>query len=72
MPATPTDLFAFLDSGEEEGAEAPGGQTLDAIAEFVVDIGGGDHGEIAWRPRPRADALEEVPKAFPQQLTHLS
>ena len=39
---------------QEHGADAAGGEALDALAQFVVDVGGGDHGD--YRVRGRADS----------------
>ena len=41
------------------GADAAGGEALDAIGEFVVDVVGGHHRLIAFRSGPVLDAIED-------------
>ena len=53
------------------GADAAGGEALDALAEFVVDVGGGDHGAVAFGAGAILDAVEDSPPAFPQELANL-
>ena len=38
---------------QEHGADAAGGEAVDALAEFVVDVGGGHHGRLRVRARAR-------------------
>ena len=49
---------------QEHGADAAGGEALDAIGEFVVDVAGGDHGLFAFWPGPVLDAVEDSLPAF--------
>ena len=49
---------------QEHGADAAGGEALDAIGQFVVDVAGGHHGLIAFRTGAVLDAVEEVLPAF--------
>ena len=49
---------------QEHGADAAGGEALDALGQFVVDVAGGDHGLIAFRSGPILDAVEDPPPAF--------
>ena len=42
----------------------PAAEALDAIGEFVVDVGGGHHGLIAFGPGAVLDAIEDSPPAF--------
>ena len=51
---------------QEHGADAAGGQSLDAIGEFVVDVGGGDHGAFALGTGAVLDAAEDSPLASAQ------
>ena len=39
---------------QQHGADAAGGEALDAIGEFVVDVGGGHHGLFAFGSGPIA------------------
>jgi hypothetical protein len=48
---------------QEHGTDAAGGQALGALAEFVVDVGGGDHGDFALGSGLIGDAVEEPPPA---------
>ena len=47
-------------SEQEHGADATGDEALDALAQFVVDVGGGDHGRLALGLGARGDAVEEA------------
>ena len=49
---------------QEHGADAAGGEALDAVGEFIVDVGGGHHGLLAFGFGPIRDAFEEPPLAF--------
>ena len=49
---------------QEHGADAAGGEALDAIGQFVVDVGGGHHGLFAFGSGPILDAVEDPPLAF--------
>ena len=42
----------------------PAAEALDAIGQFVVDVGGGHHGPVAFGSGPILDALEDPPLAF--------
>ena len=46
-------------SQQEHGADAAGGEALDAVGEFVVDVGGGHHRLIAFGSGPILDAVED-------------
>ena len=52
---------------QEHGADAAGGEALDAIGEFVVDVGGGHHGLIAFGSGAILDAVEDPPPAFAEE-----
>ena len=49
---------------QEHGADAAGGEAVDALAEFVVDVGGGDHGDFAFGSGAIGDAVEDPPPAL--------
>ena len=51
---------------QEHGADAAGGEAVDALAEFVVDVAGGDHGAIAFGFGAIGDAVEDSPLASSQ------
>ena len=51
---------------QEHGADAAGTEALDAIGQFVVDVGGGHHGPIAFGSGPIRDAVEDPPPALPE------
>ena len=53
---------------QEHGADAAGGEAVDALAEFVVDVGGGDHGDIAFGFGAIGDAVEDLPPTSLQEL----
>ena len=40
-----------------------------ALAEFVVDVGGGDHGDFALRAGAIGDAVEEPPPTSLQEMS---
>jgi hypothetical protein len=46
---------------QEHGPDAAGGQALDALAEFGVDVGGGDHGDFPLGSGAIRDAIETPP-----------
>ena len=52
---------------QEQGADAAGGQALDALTQFVVDVGGGDHGRLALGRGAMGDAVEEPLPALLQE-----
>ncbi len=54
---------------QEHGADAAGGQALSALAEFIVDVGGGDHGDLALRTGEIGDAVEEPPPTLLQETS---
>src|SRR6476469_4606219 len=58
---------AGLARHHEHGADAACGESLDAIAEFVVDVGGGDHGLVALRFGEMDQSVATSPLAFPQE-----
>ena len=45
----------------------PADEAVDAPAQFVVDVGGGDHGHLALGLGARGDAVEELPPALSQE-----
>ena len=49
---------------QEHGADAAGGEALDAIGQFVVDVAGGHHGQIAFRTGAVLDADRDAGSAF--------
>src|SRR5271157_2187300 len=51
-------------SQQVEGTDSASGETLDAVRQFVMDVGGGHHGLVALRPGPILDALEYSELAF--------
>ena len=51
---------------QEHGADAAGGQPLDPIGQFVLDVAGGDHGTFPLGPGTILDAAENSPLALPQ------
>ena len=53
---------------QEHGADAAGGEAVDALAEFVVDVAGGDHGDIAFGFGAIGDAVEDPPPPSLQEL----
>ena len=52
---------------QQQGADAAGGEALDALPQFVVDVGGGDHGRLALGRGVRGDAVEEPSPALFQE-----
>ena len=54
----------ILSSQQEDGADAAGTEAVDAIGQFVVDVGGGHHGFVAFGPGSVGDSVEEPPPAF--------
>src|SRR5262249_41371027 len=53
---------------EEDGADAASGETPDALAQFIVDVGGGDHGLVAFGPRFIGNATEDSPPSLLKEL----
>src|SRR5208282_4097567 len=51
-------------SQQVEGTDSASGETLDAVRQFVMDVGGGHHGLVELRPGPILDALEYSPPTF--------
>ena len=51
---------------QEHGADAAGGEPLDPIGQFVVDVAGGDHGSFAFGAGPVLDAAEDSALALPE------
>ena len=51
---------------QEHGADATGGQSLDTIGQFVVDVVGGDHRAFPLGAGPILDATEESSLALPE------
>ena len=49
---------------QEHVADAAGGEALEAIGQFVVDVAGGHHGQIAFRTGAVLDAVEDALAAF--------
>ena len=49
---------------QEHGADAARREPPDAIGQFVVDVGGGHHGLIAFRSGPILDTVEDSTLAF--------
>ena len=45
---------------QEHGADAAGGEPLDPVGQFVVDVAGLDHGPFALGPGPVLDAAEDA------------
>ncbi len=43
---------------QEHGADAAGGESLNAVGQFVVDVAGGHHGPVAFRSGAVLDAVE--------------
>ena len=52
---------------QQQGADAAGGQAVGAPPQFVVDVGGGDHGRLALGLGSRGDAVEDLLPAPPQE-----
>ena len=42
----------------------PAAEALDTIGQFVVDVGGGHHGLVAFGPGPIHNAVEDSPLAL--------
>jgi hypothetical protein len=59
---------AGLARHQEEGTEAAGTEALNPISQFVMDVGGGDHGLITFRTGAILDAIENPSLAFPENL----
>ena len=53
------------------GADAAGRKAVNALAEFVVDVGGGHHGLVPFGAGTIHNAVEDSPLAFPQELANL-
>jgi hypothetical protein len=47
----------------------PGGQALDAIAQFGVNVGGGHHGHVAFRFGPVEESVEDSLLALQEEPT---
>src|SRR5206468_2968741 len=45
---------------QEHGADAAGGEAVGAPPQFVVDVGGGDHGRLALGRGARGDTVEDL------------
>ncbi len=54
---------------QEHGADTAGGEALDALGQFIVDVGGGHHGLVAFGSRTILDAYEDPPPAFAKNPT---
>ena len=52
---------------QQQGADATGGKAVGAPPQFVVDVGGGDHGRLALGLGARGDAVEDLLPAPPQE-----
>src|SRR5262249_43910084 len=52
---------------QEHGPDAAWGQSLDALTQLVMDIGGGDHGDFAFGSGLRGDAVEDSPPSSSQE-----
>ena len=57
----------ILLSQQEHGADAAGGEAADAIGQFVVDVGGGHHGLVAFGAGSIRDAVQDSPLAFAEE-----
>ena len=53
---------------QEDGADAASGETPGALAQFIVDVGGGDHGLVAFGPRFIGNATEDSPPSLRKEL----
>src|SRR4051794_6976681 len=53
----------------QHGTDAAGGEALDALTEFVVDIAGGDHGDFAFGAGAILDAAEDSLPTLSQELS---
>ena len=53
---------------QEHGADAAGGEPLDAVGQFVVDVVGGDHGAFAFGAGSVLDAAEDSALALPERV----
>src|SRR6516225_9378963 len=51
---------------EMDGADVTGGESLNAVSQFVVDVGSSHHGFVAFRSRPILDAAEDSLVTFPE------
>ena len=54
---------------QHHGADAADGQAVDTLAEFVVDVAGGDHGDFAFGCGLIPDAEQDLPPALSQELS---
>ena len=52
---------------QEHGPDATRGQTLDTLAEFVMDVGGGNPGDFAFGLGVMSDPLEDSPPPLLQE-----
>ena len=55
---------ADLACRQEHGADAARGEALNALGQFIVDAGGGHHGQVAFGSGMILDAVEESAPAF--------
>ena len=51
-------------SQQVDGTDSASGETLDAVRQFVVDVGSGHHGLFAFWSGAILDAIEDSPLAF--------
>jgi hypothetical protein len=58
-------------SQQQHGADAAGAQALNTLTQLVVDVGGSDHGLVAFGAGSIRNAVENSPLAFFQELANL-
>ena len=59
-------------SDQEHGADAAGTEAVDAVGQFIMDVGGGHHGLIALWPRAVLNAIEDSLTTFAEDSTPVS
>src|SRR5262249_7106938 len=58
---------AGLARQQEHGTDAASREALDPIAQFIVDVAGGHHGDFAFGSGPMDDTVEHSPPALVQE-----
>jgi hypothetical protein len=57
---------------QEHGADAAGAQALDPLAQFVMDVVGGDHGSLAFGAGSVFDPTKDSPLALAEFVEDIS
>ena len=58
-------------SQQQHGADAASAKALNTLAQLVMDVGGRDHGPVAFGAGSIRNAVEDSPPACPQEPANL-